>query len=240
MKYVVLFILAILSSNVKAQYVKDKGANYEGSIELNSAASLNDTPFSMFGVETIHGVLLAENWVFVGLGVGVNVVHFTPYVEKMTGDVTPEMFHYDLQKYVCPAVSLNLGVRADNIRKLRRKIIPFVNVKFMYLWNFKNTTGLTINYTEEYSTDIPVGYVESFLGQFSVGAEFKLGDLPNIYVGCGGLMASAPYGEGYHEGAFRVNNGTEAGETKTFSGGYKIKAPTVFFIKVGMHLWKRK
>lgn len=240
MKYVVLFILAILSSNVKAQYVKDKGANYEGSIELNSAASLNDTPFSMFGVETIHGVLLAENWVFVGLGVGVNVVHFTPYVEKMTGDVTPEMFHYDLQKYVCPTVSFNLGFRADNIRKLRRKMIPFANFKFMHLWNFKNTTGLTINYTEEYSGDIPVGYVEGLWVEFSVGAEFKLGDLPNIYVGCGMMATFGTNGEGYHEGAFRVNNGTEAGETKTFSGGYKIKAPTVFFIKVGMHLWKRK
>lgn len=240
MKYIVLFIFAILSSNVKAQYVKDKDANYEGSIELNSAASLNEASFSMFGVETIHGVLLWKDQIFVGLGVGVNVVHFTPYVEKMTGDVTPEMFHYDLQKYVCPTVSFNAGLRGDNIRKIRKKIIPFVNVKLMYLWNFKNTTGLTINYTEEYSTDIPVGYVKSLLVEFSVGAEFKLGDLPNIYVGCGGLMISAPAGEGYHEGAFRVNNGTEAGETKTFSGGYKIKAPTVFFIKVGMHLWKRK
>lgn len=240
MKYIVLFIFAILSSNVKAQYVKDKDANYEGSVELNSAASLNDTPFSMFGVETIHGVLFWEDQIFVGLGVGVNVVHFTPYVEKMTGDVTPEMFHYDLQKYVCPTVSLNLGFRADNIRKLRRKMIPFANFKFMHLWNFKNTTGLTINYTEEYSRDIPIGYVEGLCGEFSVGAEFKLGDLPNIYVGCGGLMTSAPYGEGYHEGAFRVNNGTEAGETKTFSGGYKIKAPVVFFIKLGIHLWKRK
>lgn len=240
MKYIVLFILAILSSSVKAQYVKDKGANYEGSIELNSAASLNDTPFSMFGVETIHGVLLAEDWVFVGLGVGVNVVHFTPFVEKMTGDVTPEMFHYDLQKYVCPTVSLSLGFRGDNIRKIRKKMIPFVNFKFMHLWNLKNTTGLTVKYTEEFFTDIPVCYVDGWWVELSVGAELKLGDLPNIYVGCGGLMTSGADGEGYHEGEFRVNNGAEAGETKTFSGGYKIKDPAVFFIKVGMHLWKRK
>lgn len=239
MKYIVLFILAILSSSVKAQYVKDKGANYEGSIELNSAASLNDTPFSMFGVETIHGVLLAEDWVFVGLGVGVNVVHFTPYVEKMTGDVTPEMFHYDLQKYVCPTVSLNLGFRGDNIRKIRKNITPFLSFKLIHIWKFKNISRAIVDSSETSYVDRSISDVNDYWGEICVGTELKLRSLPNIYVGCGWLGTLVANIETPLEWTQSVD-AAETGEGRICRGSYKGKGPVVFFLKVGMHLWKRK
>lgn len=182
MKYIVLFILAVLASNVRAQYVKDRRVNYEGSVELNSAVSLNDTPFSLFGMETIHGVLFLEDCLFVGLGAGVNIVHFIPYVRKLTGDVTPEMFHYDLHKCVCPVASLNIGFRFNNIRKLRRKMTLFVNFKFMHLWNFRNATNIIVNISETMPVKRPISDVDDWWVECCVGTEFKLRNLPNIYI----------------------------------------------------------
>lgn len=240
MKYIILLILAILSSNVKAQYVKNKRVNYEGSVELNSAVSLNETSLGMFGVETIHGILFVEDQVFIGLGVGVNIVHFTPYIEKMTGDIVPEMFHYDFQKRVCPTASFNLGFRTNNIRKLRKKMILFANLKFMHLWNIQNTTGFTVHFSETSSVDMPICDVGGLWREFSIGAEFKLRNLPNLYVGCGYLMTSGTSGEGFPEWTPSVNNNAEAEERKTYNGSYKIKKPATFFIKIGIHLWKGK
>lgn len=239
MKYIVIFILAVLVSNVRAQYVKNRVANYEGSVELNSAVSLNDAPLSMFGIETIHRVLVGD-CVFVGLGAGVNIVHFTPYFEELTGDITPEMFHYDWHKCVCPTVSFNMGFRLNNIRKLRRSMIPFVEVKFMYLWNFKNATLLSRDFGEIGPMDTPATYVGGFWGQFCIGTEFKLRNLPNMYIGCGWMITSRTAGEVSLEWSQRMKNNSESEEEKVYRGGYKMKGPVPFFIRIGMRLWKKE
>lgn len=240
MKYIVIFMLAILTSNVRAQYVKKRHVNYEGSVELNSGASLNSAPLSLLGTETIHGILFWENYMFVGVGVGVNIVRFDPYVEKMTGDITPEMFHYDLHKYICPTASLNMGLRLNNIHKLGRKMIPFVNCKFMYLWNLRNTAGITVDFSEPGSADYSITHVDGLWGELSVGTELKLRDFPNIYVGIGWLLTSGGGGEGASNWRLSIDKDAEVEEGKIYSGSYKTKGSAALFIKVGIHLWGKK
>lgn len=238
MKYIIFFILAVSTSYVRAQYVKDRLVSYEGSVELTSAASLNDASFSLSGVETIHGVLLERECVFIGLGAGINMVRFIPYAQKLTGDITPEMFHYDLRKYICPAVSFHLGVRFDNIRKLRKRMILFGNLKFMHLWNFRNATSLVLNISEKESVKSPVCDTGALCMEFCFGAEFKLRNLPNIYIGCGWLGITG----GIYEGEVKWTPGVsdDAGERKTYSGGYRMEDPAPFFIRMGMRLWKKE
>lgn len=238
MKYIIFFILAVSTSYVRAQYVKDRLVSYEGSVELTSAASLNDASFSLSGVETIHGVLLERECLFIGLGAGINMVRFTPYAQKLTGDVTPEMFHYDLRKYICPAVSLHLGARFDNIRKLRKRMILFGNLKFMHLWNFRNTTSLVLNISEKEPLKIPICDTGAMCMEFCFGAEFKLRNLPNIYIGCGWLGITGGVYEGEVKWTPSVSG--DAGERKTYSGGYRMDNPVPFFIRMGMRLWKKE
>lgn len=241
MKYTTMLIILILSSNVRAQYIKNTHINYEGSLEMSSATSFNDAPFSMFGIETIHGILFEDQTGFVGIGAGVNIVHYTPYVYDISGDVTPDMFQYDFCKSICPTVSLNTNYRMNHFRKLRKKLIPFFNFKFMYLWNFrKNTGNIGFNLSESTTIVYPVSDIDGKWIEFGVGTELILRNSPNLYVECGWIVTSGTSGEAYLSWSLSSNEGSQVEAEKEFSGEYKVKAPATFYIKIGMHLWGKK
>lgn len=232
-KYIALIVLLVWTGGARAQYVKDKRVGYEGVVELGNALSLNDTPFSQFGIEAMYQIWMKKEDAdfFFGVGAGAYSVHFVPYVRKLTGDLTQEMFHYDLRRRVCPAVSVHAGVRIPNIRKLRKRMIPFVKIRFSHLWNYENTSTVQI---DQAVPGILLADVNSIQIEWTGGIEFKLGSFPRLYMGVGRMVFLGSLGQG---GCF----GDEGTDCDAGVGGcYKIKIPAVFSIKIGVHLWGGK
>lgn len=237
-KYIALIVLLVWTGGARAQYVKDKRVGYEGFVELGNALSLNDTPFSLFGIEAVHRIWVKEEGcdLFLGVGAGAYSVHFVPYARKLTGDLTPEMFHYDLRRRVCPAVSVHAGARFPDIRKLRKRMIPFVKIRLSHLWNNENTSTVQIDRAVPGTL---LADVSSIQIEWTGGTELRLGSFPRLYMGLGWMVFLGSLVQGgcsLDEGA-----DDDAGRKSADMGGcYKIKMPAVFSIKIGVHLWGGK
>lgn len=238
LKYIALIVLLVWTDGARAQYVKDKRVGYEGLVELGNALSLNDTPFSQFGIEAMYRIWVKEEDAdfFFGVGAGAYSVHFVPYARKLTGDLTLEIFHYDLRRRVCPAVSVHAGVCFPNIRKLRKRMIPFVKVRLSHLWNNENTSTVQIDQAVPGTLLADMGSIQI---EWSGGIELKLGSFPRLYMGVGWIDFLGLWVQSGCLG----NEGTDCdagGKSADMGGCYKIKMPAVFSIKIGVHLWGGK
>lgn len=150
--FVIVFTLTLLllSNNVRAQIKEHKIFSYEANVETVSRLSVSKKGFNYFGIETSHGTYVDFGSLpmvgFIGLTIGYRKMNSILHLDTYGNEIhfNPNDL-YNLSHNIC--LGGQFDFRFNQIRKLRKKIIPAISIKlqsFIYQSNKDKELSLSV------------------------------------------------------------------------------------------------